>query len=201
MHYSTSLENFEILKEEVLARWSLYPDLIDFKLYFTNQWLQSQWSNWKLFDRPYGFSTTNNSTESFNKIIKLIYTGYERGCIHDACLVVEKMLTDLSRSQDNFDLTIKISSGLLKDSDKLKLEDFSFINLNAAYRVANSLNKYYVQTNPKFCSCSKFLEFAVCKHYIALCRLTNQKYEEKDREFVFAKKRGRPAKSKNALAK
>ncbi|CAF1156107.1 unnamed protein product, partial [Brachionus calyciflorus] len=48
MHYTMSLENFEMVKGEALARWSLYQDLNDFGIYFNSQWLQSQWTNWKL---------------------------------------------------------------------------------------------------------------------------------------------------------
>jgi predicted nucleic acid-binding Zn finger protein len=89
----------------------------------------------------------------------------------------------------------------MKESNKLVLGDFFMINANSAYRVVNSQNKYYVQNNPKYCSCSFFLEHAICKHYIAFCKLTNQQYAERDREFVCARKRGRPAKAKSALTK
>lgn len=66
MHYTTSLDEFEKIKVEILMKWKSYPELENFVKYFTGQWLNSQWINWKLFTRPIGFSTTNNNTEGFN---------------------------------------------------------------------------------------------------------------------------------------
>ena len=57
------------MKTQALLRWNSFPELYDFVIYFTGQWLNSQWTNWKLFTRPVGFSTTNNNTEGFNRII------------------------------------------------------------------------------------------------------------------------------------
>ena len=111
------------------------------------------------------------------------------------------MVTDLSKAQESFELQIKIGTSLLKTSNELKAEDFYIINPNAAYRIVNNVNKYYVQINPKFCSYQQFLKLAVCKHNIAPCKLNNQNFEEKSREFVCVKKRGRPAKAKKTMTR
>ena len=85
MHYSCNYEEFEIIKQKCLINWNSIGELTKFSQYFNDQWLVSQWSEWKLFSRPAGFSTTNNNTEGFNKVIKKIYTNYERTNVLNAC--------------------------------------------------------------------------------------------------------------------
>ncbi|CAF1080943.1 unnamed protein product, partial [Brachionus calyciflorus] len=58
MHYTASLVSFIQIRDEALARWSLYPELSSFRNYFTTQWLEGIWVNWPLFTRPAGFCTT-----------------------------------------------------------------------------------------------------------------------------------------------
>ncbi|CAF1038417.1 unnamed protein product [Brachionus calyciflorus] len=107
------------------------------------------------------------------------------------------MLTDLSKSQYCFDLTIKHDNKLIKKADSLTFADFRFESENSAYRIHNNLPLYYVKYLPMFCSCCHFLDFGICKHYIAYCRITNKVFDYKMREFVAVKKRGRPKKSNN----
>ncbi|RNA37759.1 hypothetical protein BpHYR1_042253 [Brachionus plicatilis] len=106
MHYTNSLAGFNQVIDEALSRCSLYPQLLSFKNYFVSQWLVSIWVNWSLFSRPYGFSTTINNTEGFNRIIKKVYTSYERNTVLECCMMLVKMVNDISIAQDRFDLTI-----------------------------------------------------------------------------------------------
>ena len=45
MHYTTSFQDFEKIKQEVLVKWNLYSGLVKFIKYFTDQWFNSQWTN------------------------------------------------------------------------------------------------------------------------------------------------------------
>ncbi len=111
--------------------------------------------------------------------------------------MLERMLTDLSKSQDSFELKLKRDNQLIKEADKLTLNDFQFISPTSANRVFNGQVTCVVYIEPRYCSCVYYCEFGVCKHFIALCKLTNRDLEEPYREFVHVKKRGRPAKSNN----
>ena len=84
-----------------------------------------------------------------------------------------KMLVDLSKSQESFDLILKGDNDLIKLAGNLTPSDFIYT------------------------SCSYFSEHAICKHFIALCKLLNIEFGETVREFVHIKKRGRPPKSNN----
>lgn len=112
------------------------------------------------------------------------------------------MATDLSIAQKNFDLTIKRENVLITESDNLTLLDFNIIDNNSAYRVYDNTNKYFISLRPKYCSCVYYLEHGICKHFVALSRLTYTPLEDDVREFVCVRKRGRPPKSNNgALSK
>ena len=107
------------------------------------------------------------------------------------------MLTDLSRSQDSFELKLKRDNELIKEADKLTLNDFQILSATSANRIFNGQVTCVVYSDPKYCSCMYYLEYGICKHFIALCKLTNRVFDEIDREFVQIKKRGRPPKSNN----
>jgi hypothetical protein len=46
--------------------------------YFCEQWLDSDFCNWQIFNSPQGFASTNNSIESFNSRIKKFFTKREK---------------------------------------------------------------------------------------------------------------------------
>ncbi|CAF0973768.1 unnamed protein product [Brachionus calyciflorus] len=53
---SNTIENFNIIKDQIISRWEAIPEFMEnignsnnFVDYFVNQWLSSQWLNWKLF--------------------------------------------------------------------------------------------------------------------------------------------------------
>ncbi|RNA14434.1 hypothetical protein BpHYR1_026263 [Brachionus plicatilis] len=69
----------------------------------------------------------------------------------------------------NFDLTIKRDNVLITESDNLTLLDFNIIDNNSTYR---------------YCSCVYYLEYGICKHFVALSRLTYTLLEDDVREFI-----------------
>ena len=57
---------------------------------------------------------------------------------------------------------------------------------------------YYITFKPRFCSCSSFLDIANCRHYVAACIIYGY-IDEADKEFCYAKGRGRPRTAKGAI--
>ncbi|RNA04158.1 hypothetical protein BpHYR1_029895 [Brachionus plicatilis] len=117
----------------------------------------------------------------------------------NACKVITAMITDLSKSQISFEIKLKRDNELIRGADKLTANDFQFISSASANRIVNGQVTSAVYSEPRYCTCIYFLEFGICKHYIAFRKLTNKEFDEGDREFVQLKKRGRPPKSKMVL--
>ncbi|RNA05353.1 hypothetical protein BpHYR1_000483, partial [Brachionus plicatilis] len=67
-------------------------------------------------------------------------------------------------------------------------DDFQILTPNPANWLFNGHPSYLVYSHRKYCSCKKFLEFGICRHFIASCKLTNKEFDEVDREFVQLKK-------------
>ncbi|CAF0903948.1 unnamed protein product [Brachionus calyciflorus] len=95
MHYTSNLESLYHIKEEALLRWSQYPQLAIY-----NQSLESIWANWPVFTRQ---------------------SGYERGTVLESCIMIEKMVNDISNTQDKFDLTLIKNNKLNKEAESLTL--------------------------------------------------------------------------------
>lgn len=73
LHFSLEHEYNANLKT-VLAKWALHKSLDDFVRYFTNQWLSEPFNNWQIFHTPPGFASTANPIESFNNLLKKVFT-------------------------------------------------------------------------------------------------------------------------------
>ncbi|RNA23673.1 hypothetical protein BpHYR1_045020 [Brachionus plicatilis] len=120
----------------------------------------------------------------------------------DKFLHLKNELLSQCIAQKKFDLTIKRDNVLITESDNLTLLDFNIIDNNSAYRVYDNTNKYFISLRPKYCSCVYYLEHGICKHFVALSRLTYTPLEDDLRDFVCVRKRGKPPKSNNgALSK
>ena len=101
------------------------------------------------------------------------------------------IVTDVSVAQRQiFDLTLTRNNKVIREADKLTMQDFTVKSANELYY----RNKYYITIRPRFCACSGFLDICTCRHYIAACNLTNNYFDNEDREFNTVKSRGRPKK-------
>ena len=74
LHYCTTKNGFNKLKNKVLKKWETIESLIDFSNYFRKQWLDGVFCNWAIFSKPAGCASTNNPVESHNAIIKKFFT-------------------------------------------------------------------------------------------------------------------------------
>ena len=201
MHYSRSLDEFNIYQTKIFNEWSQHPEMKNFQDYFVNhQWVMNKRTNkWQIFHTPPGYASTNNPTEaSLNKEIKGTYANYEcvsmLGCVN----LIYKIIYDLSLSQKEvFDIRLARNNNIAKEALDLDKNNFFFYGTNDCYyKWDPNLNQYkhFITFSPMFCSCSWFLDVGNCRHYVAACKLSNRELTDEDREFVCVKGRGRPKK-------
>ncbi|RNA18351.1 hypothetical protein BpHYR1_018328, partial [Brachionus plicatilis] len=76
-----------IKKETILNKWSSMG-LHDFRAYFEKEWFSVRFWRWQLFHVPQGYAITNSCLESYNKLIKLLYTNYISYTIHEMLKIV-----------------------------------------------------------------------------------------------------------------
>ena len=60
----------------VLTKWSSL-DWTAWIKYFKETWLDNpKFNTWQMYQVPAGYPSTNDPIESFNKLVKLVYTNY-----------------------------------------------------------------------------------------------------------------------------
>ena len=197
IHYSTTVQDFEARKEEVLSKWSacvyeprIYLQLQKFKQYFIDQWLTGSFNNWQIFNTPAGYSTTQNPEESFNGQIKDVFTEFERLTVLGACESMRKICLHYSENQPVFKLVKDKCNATIKLAKECLRTDFVQTDPNTLWYK----NKYQIILEPRFCSCAYFIDEVTCKHHVGACIITNH-VDYSDREFVIAKGKGRPKKN------
>ena len=197
IHYSTTVQDFEARKEEVLSKWSacvyeprIYLQLQKFKQYFIDQWLTGSFNNWQIFNTPAGYSTTQNPEESFNGQIKDVFTEFERLTVLGACESMRKICLHYSENQPVFKLVKDKCNATIKLAKECLRTDFVQTDPNTLWYK----NKYQIILEPRFCSCAYFIDEGTCKHHVGACIITNH-VDYSDREFVIAKGKGRPKKN------
>lgn len=74
-----SLSRLEFMRvaNRLIAKWN-QNGLTEFATYFERQWVTGEFSNWCIYNTRAGVAGTNNSMESFNGILKSIYTHRQR---------------------------------------------------------------------------------------------------------------------------
>ena len=190
MHYSRSIDEFEILLNIVYIEWSNIPEMKNFLDYFWNQWMNCQPTNkWRIFRTPPGYASTNNPTEaSLNKEIKGTYANYECFSILGCIKLIHKIIYDQSLSQKQvFEIKLLRSKNIAKEARDLDKNLFFFYGINDCYyKWDTTLNRYKHRFTftPMYCSCSTFLDVGNCKHCVAACVLSNRELTDEGREFV-----------------
>ena len=97
LHCPMSLAEFELRKKKILDKWES-KGWARWLSYFNKEWLlNARFNNWQMFKVPPGIPNTNNPIESFNKILKLIYTNYNVLSIHELLkTLINKLVNFLS---------------------------------------------------------------------------------------------------------
>ena len=181
---TNSIESYEFKKKLILTKWKRKPYMKTFLSYFSKQWLDSAFCNWQLFQTPPGFSMSNCPIESYNTKIKKFFsnrTKYNLLPVFEIFEQVVKIESKTAMSQEiplcaKAKVNIKIEAKKHLDSiKKLENEDECQKYLcNKNLTVLINPNCFCPEcTN---CTCSKFLDAAVCIHLIGCCFLDSIEY-------------------------
>jgi hypothetical protein len=111
--------------------------------------------------------------------------------------LIKNIVIDCSHSPKPFVLTAKPKAKEIEEANKYVSDDFIFVNTNQCWYK----QKYWQDIEKKFCSCSAFLDRAICRHYISICKLKNLWLNDDEKEFYIVEARGRPKKSNNGALK
>lgn len=201
---------------EIYIKWSA-PNLITWRDYFYGQWIYSNFNAWQFFHSPAGIATTNSCIESFNRIIKYVYTDYELYSVAMFLkIVIEKMINTYTVAPKEFKYYREPSIDMIEMANKIIDSNINFIQSNQnpqLYVFDGPESKYnmfvgdnHVYNTYKFisCTCLSFHASYVCKHSVALA--IRLKYRLmgfipiSDEKFVIKKKPGKQ-KASSALEK
>ncbi|CAF0897848.1 unnamed protein product [Brachionus calyciflorus] len=73
MHESSSDSEFNCFAKKALAKWRR-NNLKSFADHFEKEWIESPISNWKIYQTPPGYSSSNIIIESHNRTVKVSFT-------------------------------------------------------------------------------------------------------------------------------
>ncbi len=162
-----------------------------------------------IFKVPCGLATTNSTIESYNKIIKLLYTNYISYSIYEIFNVILDKLVSYNSVQAKEFLYYREPNKKMKDKFKSLSRD---LIVEVSANLFNYSNKYCLRYEPHniyrsfqyvSCNCLCFYNIYICKHALLLADKLNLRLKGFTREEVFAtnNKRGPKKKSKsNPLA-
>ena len=198
LHYCLEYE-YEPFKAIVIHKWKSHPELDDFVKYVIPQWFEGSFTNWHIWKSPPGFANTNNPMESFNKLIKALFTNYEeQPLIAFIRIIIDHIIPFYSINTREFlfyRVPLKKTITLAKTLDTNKFEV-----AETTVNVCTFKGKEHTHTinfENKSCTCRWFMAFAVCAHLIAACDFYNHELKgyRQAKVFVYKRKRGRKAKA------
>ena len=219
LHSSMNVNDFENRKNIVINKWNS-NGWVKWVAYFNKQWLENiRFNNWQMFHVPPGYPNTNNPIESFNKLVKLVYTNYYVTTIYELLEGLrDKLIFKLSSFPKEFCYYRAPTSAMLKKAKLinekaiLKTNEDTFYyhkhdKLDPSKVVYNKYciqrfdNKVYPHFDFFYCSCYSFYKYYVCKHIVKVCDLFNYKLKGYTKIKVFAtnSKRGPKNKKQNPL--
>jgi len=196
LHYCLEYE-YEPFKSIIFDKWKSKPELEDFVKYVIPQWFEGTFSNWQIWKSPPGFANTNNPMESFNKIIKALFTNYEeQPLIAFIKIIIEHLIPFYSIHTREFlfyRVPNKKTIALAKTFDTEKFE----LNQANGCTFKGRTHTQTIDFNTKSCTCRWFMAFAVCAHLIAACDFYNHELKgyRQAKAFVYKRQRGRKAKA------
>jgi hypothetical protein len=150
-----------------------------FLSYFTKQWIDSPFCNWQLFQTPPGYAMTNCPIESYNGKIKKFFTNRTKYNLLPVFEIFEQVVKLESRSVLSQEIPI---SAIAKFSVKKEAKKYvdSIVRLGSEDDCKKYLcyDKHEVSINLECfcpdctnCTCSYFLDTAVCIHLVGCCFL------------------------------
>ena len=179
LHCAMNENEFESRKLVVLNKWNS-NGWLRWVAYFTKQLLENvRFSNWQMYHVPPGYPNTNNPIESFNKIVKLVYTNYYVTTIYELFEGLrDKLIYKLSTFPKEFSYyraptsAMQKTAKLIKDKaiyrvnvgtfnyHKYDKEDENKVELNK-YSIKCFENKVYPNFHYLHCSCYSFYKFCM----------------------------------------
>jgi hypothetical protein len=152
------------------GKWNKYKEFLK---YFEKQWVTSVFNKWRIFDCPAGYANTNSPIESFNAVIKRLFTENRRESIGAFINVMMKMIQCYSTPKP-FSTEPVPSKSILAAAKKLTLADFK-LNDNDRYRISDTkiIEGKTVKRNyivcigaDKRCNCAGYIKHKICKHLL-----------------------------------
>ncbi|CAF1024429.1 unnamed protein product [Brachionus calyciflorus] len=175
MHYCKNENEFKLISEKVLTRWSKNDNLQEFKEYFKSQWLNSEFNNWQIYISLEGFASTNNTLESFNGRIKKYFTKGEP--VFNWSRLPNSKVKNISK-------LLPDQSFLRKSVDKVEHQGLSSIHT--------------IDVNRKTCDCRWFLAYGMCGHLYKASQLFAFSLDnEKPTKFVVRPRAGKKKRYNN----
>ena len=185
----TSEEKYQKKLSMIIQKWKKKTgknSLKEFTKYFINQWVDSPFNKWQLFQTPQGFAMTNSPIESYNSTIKKFFTNRKKYHLVPICEIFERELVFESKILRNIHRCVPVKVSLLKEAkqkiNQEKIEKLESEDENIDKFIFNHLseNKKKIQFNVEFnaecvcseccfCDCIQFLDKGVCLHLAACC--------------------------------
>ena len=184
LHSSMPIDEIENRKCLVLEKWTSKGWTL-WLSYFNKEWLtEARFSNWQMFHVPKGFPNANNPIESFNKIVKLIYTNHTVVSINELLKILTKKLVNfLSVQPKEFKYYREPSKTMIEKAKKLSENSFTRYDASSywyhkqdksdkskfeynKYVINRYNNQIYTDYDFLTCSCHCFYKLYVCKHVV-----------------------------------
>jgi hypothetical protein len=161
LHYSKTSQLFESNKKKILAKWRTFKE---FNKYFHKQWLDSDFKNWQIFNRPVGMATTNGPIESYNNRIKKFFTDRKKFNLLPAIQILSEQIKYESNRELEFYEFSKPSTKMVNDCKLLLEEKNNLVKLDEMkYLFKSSKITHRIELSndcscPEccYCSCSFF---------------------------------------------
>ena len=141
--------------------------MLQFYRYYKTQCIESIFSNWRIYQTPAGYFTTNNPMESYNAIIKRFFTNRLKFNIIPALEIFKNECIEPESSREfHYAKTKEVTTCLEKKAKKL--DESKFIKLDKhfnQYQHKNGDISSINLTNEK-CTCYETVDNRLCLHLI-----------------------------------
>ena len=178
MHKTLTVEHFVQQRDSVMEKWTQLG-YVEFRDYFIKEWLCEKFWRWQFFQVPCGLATTNSTIESYNKIIKLLYTNYISYSVYEIFNVILDKLVSYNSVQPKEFLYYREPNKKMKDKYKSLSKDLiievspTLFNYDNKYSLTFEKHNIYRLFHYISCNCLCFYNVYVCKHVLLLADKLN----------------------------